>query len=254
MALDHRQPQAQHAPRGLQVREQRLHLAQATALRGERLAAETPEFAEALRALQNGEAELVTAGRAYLRALARGDTLGPLQEALEAASGARDRALTEVRGLVEKPDPSAAPSNLAVVGRYILQPDVMRILDSGEKGAGGEIQLTDAMARMIGSQPFHALKVDAERHDCGDKTGFVIANLALALRNEEVAPKVRAFLKDRLPPEIAAKAGSGFRLSKDDHVRWQQILFEKGWMAPGWPVELGGTGWTASGLVTARAI
>ncbi|EDP66072.1 acyl-CoA dehydrogenase-like protein [alpha proteobacterium BAL199] len=69
--------------------------------------------------------------------------------------------------------------------------------------------------------------------------------LALSAEDAAFREEVRAFLKDRLPPEIAAKAGSGFRLSKDDHVRWQQILFEKGWMAPGWPVELGGTGWTA---------
>jgi UTP--glucose-1-phosphate uridylyltransferase len=102
--------------------------------------------------------------------------------------------LTEVRGLVEKPAPAEAPSRLGVIGRYILQPDVMRILDEGERGAGGEIQLTDAMAKLIGKQPFHALKVDSVRHDCGDKAGFVIANLALALERDDVAPKVREFL------------------------------------------------------------
>ncbi len=103
-------------------------------------------------------------------------------------------ALTEVCGLVEKPAPDDAPSNLAVIGRYILQPEVMRVLDSCEKGAGGEIQLTDAMAELIGSQPFHALKVDAIRHDCGDKAGFVIANLALALERDDVGPAVREYL------------------------------------------------------------
>src|SRR5437773_1276166 len=102
--------------------------------------------------------------------------------------------LTEVRGLVEKPSPEAAPSRLGVIGRYILQPEVMRVLDAGEKGAGGEIQLTDAMAKLIGKQPFHALKVDAVRHDCGDKTGFVIANLAMALERDDVGPKIREFL------------------------------------------------------------
>jgi UTP--glucose-1-phosphate uridylyltransferase len=81
-----------------------------------------------------------------------------------------------------------------VVGRYILQPEIMGLLDTQEKGAGGEIQLTDAMARMIGTQPFHGVTFEGERHDCGDKTGFVIANLALALRREDVAPAVRAFL------------------------------------------------------------
>ena len=102
--------------------------------------------------------------------------------------------LTEVLGLVEKPDPAEAPSRLGVIGRYILQPEVMGVLDSGERGAGGEIQLTDAMAKLIGKQPFHALKVDAVRHDCGDKAGFVIANLALALEREELAPKIREYL------------------------------------------------------------
>jgi UTP--glucose-1-phosphate uridylyltransferase len=108
--------------------------------------------------------------------------------------GARDGRLTEVKGLVEKPKPEAAPSNLGVIGRYILQPEVMAILDAKEKGAGGEIQLTDAMAKLVGVQPFHAVTVDAERHDCGDKVGFVKANLALALKRDDVAPAIRAFL------------------------------------------------------------
>ncbi len=103
----------------------------------------------------------------------------------------------EVNGLVEKPAPEAAPSNLGVIGRYILQPEVMRILDSQEKGAGGEVQLTDALARLIGTQPFHAVTVDAVRHDCGDKSGFVLANLALGLQDETVAPKIQAFLDAR---------------------------------------------------------
>jgi UTP--glucose-1-phosphate uridylyltransferase len=112
------------------------------------------------------------------------------------APGGRDGRMTEVTGLVEKPRPEDAPSNLAVVGRYILQPEVMRILDHKETGAGGEIQLTDAMAKLIGEQPFHGLTFDGDRHDCGDKTGFVIANLALALAREDVAPAVRAFVAD----------------------------------------------------------
>jgi UTP--glucose-1-phosphate uridylyltransferase len=103
--------------------------------------------------------------------------------------------LTEVRGLVEKPEPADAPSRLGVIGRYILQPDVMRVLDAQERGAGGEIQLTDAMAKLIGEQPFHALRVDSVRHDCGDKAGYVIANLALALGRDDVGPKVREFIR-----------------------------------------------------------
>jgi UTP--glucose-1-phosphate uridylyltransferase len=108
--------------------------------------------------------------------------------------GTTDGGLTEVRGLVEKPAPEDAPSRLAVIGRYILQPDVMSVLEAGERGAGGEIQLTDALAHLIGRQPFHALKVDAARHDCGDRAGYVIANLALALGREDVGPAVRDYL------------------------------------------------------------
>jgi UTP--glucose-1-phosphate uridylyltransferase len=103
--------------------------------------------------------------------------------------------LTEVRGLVEKPEPEKAPSRLGVIGRYILQPDVFDILDQGETGAGGEIQLTDAMAKLIGKQPFHALKVDAVRHDCGESTGFVLANLALSLKCDDIGPKIRDAIK-----------------------------------------------------------
>jgi UTP--glucose-1-phosphate uridylyltransferase len=108
--------------------------------------------------------------------------------------GATRGALTEVKGLVEKPKPAVAPSRLGVIGRYILQSEVMGILDKGEEGAGGEIQLTDAMAQLIGKQPFHALKVDAVRHDCGDRAGFVIANVAMALQRDDVAPAVRHYL------------------------------------------------------------
>jgi len=100
----------------------------------------------------------------------------------------------EVKGLVEKPQPEVAPSNLGVIGRYILQPEIMGVLDAQEKGAGGEIQLTDAMAKLIGTQPFHAVSVDAVRHDCGDKAGFVLANLALGMDDPEVGPKIRDFL------------------------------------------------------------
>ncbi|MBA4087207.1 UTP--glucose-1-phosphate uridylyltransferase GalU [Novosphingobium sp. ERW19] len=103
--------------------------------------------------------------------------------------------LTEVTGLVEKPRREDAPSNLIISGRYILQPEVMRTLESQEKGAGGEIQLTDAMARMIGQQPFHAVKFDGRRFDCGSKAGFVEATLSLALERPDMADEVRAIMK-----------------------------------------------------------
>ena len=105
--------------------------------------------------------------------------------------GASDGRLTEIRGMVEKPAPGTAPSNLMLPGRYILQPGVMRALDAQETGAGGEIQLTDAMARTIGTEPFHAYRFDGERYDCGSAAGFVIANLAMALQRQDVAPAVR---------------------------------------------------------------
>ena len=108
--------------------------------------------------------------------------------------GATDGRLTEIRGLVEKPKPGTAPSNLMLPGRYILQPDVMRALDDQERGAGGEIQLTDAMARLIGKQPFHAFRFEGERYDCGSAAGFVIANLAMSLERSDVGPAIREFI------------------------------------------------------------
>ncbi|NCP19675.1 MAG: UTP--glucose-1-phosphate uridylyltransferase GalU [Erythrobacter sp.] len=103
--------------------------------------------------------------------------------------------LTEVKGLVEKPPVAEAPSNKIISGRYILQPEVMRVLENQGKGAGGEIQLTDAMAKMIGNQPFHAVTFDGARYDCGSKTGFVEATLALAMQRPDMADEVRAMAK-----------------------------------------------------------
>ena len=108
------------------------------------------------------------------------------------APGAVRGALTEVQGLVEKPPVDQAPSNKIISGRYILQPEVMRTLESQDHGAGGEIQLTDAMAKMIGTQPFHAVTFAGRRFDCGSKTGFVEATLALALEREDMGAEVRA--------------------------------------------------------------
>lgn len=105
--------------------------------------------------------------------------------------GAQDGVLTEVKGLVEKPPVDKAPSNKIISGRYILQPEVMRTLETQGKGAGGEIQLTDAMARMIGEQPFHAVTFDGRRFDCGSKTGFVEATIALALERDDIGAEVR---------------------------------------------------------------
>ncbi len=114
--------------------------------------------------------------------------------------GMRDGPITEVKGLVEKPPAGTAPSNLILPGRYILQPEVMRILETQEAGAGGEIQLTDAMAQMIGKQPFHGVTFDGKRYDCGSKQGYVEANLALALANPEIGADIR-IIAERLLAE-----------------------------------------------------
>ena len=105
---------------------------------------------------------------------------------------------TEVKGVVEKPATGTEPSNLCVIGRYILQPEIFQILDKQERGAGNEIQLTDAMAQMIGATPFHAVKTACDRYDCGDKVGFLEANIAVGLSRPDIAPQLRASLKKLL--------------------------------------------------------
>lgn len=102
----------------------------------------------------------------------------------------------EVKGLVEKPEPDVAPSTLSIIGRYILLPEVMGHLDAHETGAGGEIQLTDAMAKMLGEKPFHGLQFEGIRYDCGSKLGFIHANVALAMARPEFTEDLLPLLKD----------------------------------------------------------
>ena len=109
--------------------------------------------------------------------------------------GAVDGRITAVKEVVEKPPLGTAASNLMTPGRYILQPEVMQILDNPVRGAGGEIQLTDAMAQLIGRQPFHGYTFDGERYDCGDKAGYIQANLALALARDDIGPAIREFAR-----------------------------------------------------------
>ncbi|MFC3677193.1 UTP--glucose-1-phosphate uridylyltransferase GalU [Ferrovibrio xuzhouensis] len=104
--------------------------------------------------------------------------------------------MVEVTGLVEKPAPAEAPSNTAVIGRYILQPSVFHHLDNTQRGAGGEMQLTDALAKMIGEGPFHGLRFDGERYDCGDKIGFLHANIAFALARPDMNKDLSVILRD----------------------------------------------------------
>jgi len=102
--------------------------------------------------------------------------------------------LVSVKGLVEKPKPNEAPSTLSIIGRYVLLPDVFEYLGKGQTGAGGEIQLTDALAMMIGKAPFSGLRFDGTRYDCGDKVGFFEANLAFALARDDIGDAVKEVL------------------------------------------------------------
>lgn len=106
---------------------------------------------------------------------------------------AADR-LPEIQGLVEKPKPEEAPSTLSIIGRYVLLPEVFDHLAKHERGAGNEIQLTDAMAKMIGKYPFHGLRFAGERFDCGDKLGWLQANMAYALAREDLGDGARAIV------------------------------------------------------------
>jgi len=109
-----------------------------------------------------------------------------------------DGTLASAKGLVEKPNPEDAPSTLSIIGRYILQPEVLEHLNKHETGAGGEIQLTDALASTIGDIPFHGTRFEGKRFDCGSKLGFIEANLAFALSRDEMRDDITAVLKEYL--------------------------------------------------------
>jgi UTP--glucose-1-phosphate uridylyltransferase len=102
---------------------------------------------------------------------------------------------SRITAMVEKPKAGTAPSNLHISGRYILQPEIFAILEKGERGAGGEIQITDAMIRLAETQPFHAVRFDGTIYDCGNKLGFLVANVAYALARPDLGPALRAELK-----------------------------------------------------------
>jgi UTP--glucose-1-phosphate uridylyltransferase len=112
--------------------------------------------------------------------------------------GADDGRIVDVEGLVEKPKPNEAPSTIGVVGRYIIAPEVFMTLDSQERGAGGEIQLTDALAKQIGKAPFKGLRFSGERFDCGSKLGFLQANIAFGLANETLKAGLQDWMAERL--------------------------------------------------------
>lgn len=114
----------------------------------------------------------------------------------------RDGNIFSVSGLVEKPDPSVAPSNMTIFGRYILQPEIFAYLDKHETGAGGEIQLTDAMAKLINDQPFYGYVFEGERLDCGSELGFVKAQIAFALKKPHLAPEIISYMSAKLKESI----------------------------------------------------
>lgn len=114
-------------------------------------------------------------------------------------TSAGDGRVFEISGMVEKPKKGTAPSNLIISGRYILQPEIFSLIEKQEKGAGGEIQITDAMISLLGSQPFTGVKFDGRTFDCGSKIGFLTANVAYALSHPELADAFRAELASLLP-------------------------------------------------------
>ena len=105
-----------------------------------------------------------------------------------------DGVVVKAKGLVEKPNPEVAPSNLSIIGRYILQPDVFRKLDNQEKGAGNEVQLTDAIAETLNDIPFHGFKFAGKRFDCGSRLGYLEANLAYALERPSMKDDILSII------------------------------------------------------------
>jgi UTP--glucose-1-phosphate uridylyltransferase len=110
----------------------------------------------------------------------------------------RNGLLNKMTGMVEKPPAGTEPSNLAISGRYILQPEIFAILADQERGAGGEIQLTDAMARLMQHQSFHAREYQGAIYDCGDKIGLLRANVALALKRADLGAAARQAVSELL--------------------------------------------------------
>jgi UTP--glucose-1-phosphate uridylyltransferase len=112
--------------------------------------------------------------------------------------GARKGKSFRITGMVEKPKPAEAPSNLIITGRYILQPEIFDVLADQQSGAGGEIQLTDALLRLLEQQPGYGFQFEGRTFDCGSKTGFLAANVAYALARDDIAPAFRTELKGLL--------------------------------------------------------
>ena len=112
----------------------------------------------------------------------------------DATANQTDPRLTKVRGLVEKPDPSAAPSNLAIIGRYVLTPKIFEKLEQTQRGAGGEIQLTDAIQALMTEQDVYAYRFEGKRYDAGTTMGWLKASVELALERPDIGEEFRAYL------------------------------------------------------------
>ena len=153
------------------------------------MSAETPALAQAVAAYEQVGGNIVVVEPA------------PQGEAhkygIVALDGHEGR-LNRMTGMVEKPPPGTEPSNLFISGRYILQPEIFEILGSQERGAGGEIQLTDGMAKLMHTQTFHALEYDGTTFDCGDKIGLLRANVAFALARSDLADAARKAIRELL--------------------------------------------------------
>lgn len=121
-------------------------------------------------------------------------------------TGGDNGTIAPVKALVEKPSPPEAPSTLSVTGRYILQPEIFDYLAAFETGAGGEIQLTDAMAKLIGKQPFHTMRFDGKSYDCGSRLGFIEANLIYGMNDPQIGSGVQEILKRHAADLLNEKA------------------------------------------------
>ena len=124
---------------------------------------------------------------------------------IDAGGAVDDRATVAIKGLVEKPSPADAPSTMAVIGRYILDPSIFRALEHQGPGTGGEIQLTDAIAKGIGSVPVNGFRFEGTRFDCGNPSGFIRANIAFGLLREDIAPAIRGMLAPIPRWQVAAE-------------------------------------------------
>jgi UTP--glucose-1-phosphate uridylyltransferase len=125
--------------------------------------------------------------------------------------GVEEGDVYKIRDLVEKPKNAEAPSNLAIIGRYILTPDVFGILEKQKAGAGGEIQLTDALRELVRRQPIYGYRTRGTRYDAGDKVGFLKATVDLALRNKEVSEAFKAYIIEKVKQICSADAREGER-------------------------------------------